>query len=228
MNGSIETALGRLRTAGLSVALVEGKLSVEPKERLTREMDTWLKLHVAEVKDYLRQAETADAYVASRPVRSGRRSFSMVDNLIRDEVLGNIRMVDFGVLMSFVFEFERYHERPIAHYDVTALALAERLHLSRNTLLEALDRLVDTHKLLEREEQRDRLGHRTTTRYRLRLDAFAADATQVQKLDIGETPGPKNARGEVSQGPKIGRRGATQVQKTHLGVSKIGLRARGA
>ena len=198
MSAGVETALARLRAAGLTVRLVDGRLSVEPKDGLTRAMDTWLKLHLGEVKEQLRQEQRADAYVVSRPVRSGRKSFSMVDNLIRDEVLGNIRMVDFGVLMFFVFEFERFHERPIPHFDVTILALMRRLHLGRGALMESLDRLVDDHKLIERQEQRDALGHRVTTRYRLRLEGFCADEPQVQKPDVGVPLGPKTVpRGGV-------------------------------
>lgn len=98
--------------------------------------------------------------------------FTKITNMVRDELLGKMRMLDFGVLMYFAFEFGRYSRKPVAYVDVTLPKLASDLHVSRRALVESLDRLVTVHTVLEREDRRDEKGYRVGTRYVLHLEKF--------------------------------------------------------
>lgn len=115
---------------------------------------------------------------------AGHKDFTMIPNAIRDEMHGRMRTVDFSVLMYFVFEFGRYTRQPITHFDVSVEELRQALSLSKKTVVEAIERLVTTHGVLDREDRRNSLGHRLTTRYTLHLQNFQPAKNRREILSV--------------------------------------------
>jgi hypothetical protein len=184
--------VARLRANGLTVTLTEsGRIRVRPRERITPEMDRWIRARRAGMLAAL-QAEQASAASAHARAEHAHTGHTEVPNVLLDYIMPTLGLAERAVLLYLVRRLTGFHK------ESDAIALGQISHgittrdgdeldwgtgISRSNVQSALATLVRRGYV----EEEERPGK--PSRYRVHVDRVLGDRQPlVSRRDrIGST-----------------------------------------